>query len=73
MVGFNTFAECSNARAVVEEGPALGDPRAMFPPLTDKYKKQLAQLLNHEGPVLPDRVVRLIDRLIKLKGAFSRS
>jgi aldehyde dehydrogenase (NAD+) len=70
MVGFNTFAECSNARAIIEDGAAVGDPRGMFPPLTDKYKKQLRQLLDKEGSVLPDGVVRFIDRLLKLRGGF---
>ena len=72
MVGWHTFAECSNARAIVEEGPAVGDPRAMFPPLTDKYKKQLRMLLDKQGPVLPDFAVRTIDRLLKLRGGTTK-
>ena len=71
MVGFNTFAECSNARAIVEEGPPLGDPRMMFPPLSDKYKKQLQSLLDREGPI-PDIVVKGISAMIKLGSMFSR-
>ncbi len=70
IVGWYTFSECSNARTIVEEGPPVGDPRGMFPPLSDKFKKQVSSLLNKEGPVLPDRVVRLIDRLLKLRGGF---
>ena len=35
--GRYTFLECSNARAVVEDGKGLGDPNMMFPPYSDKY------------------------------------
>lgn len=70
MVGFATFAECSNARAIVEEGPAVIDPRSVFPPLTDKYKKQLAQLI--EGKPVPSWMVKLIDRVVRFVGIFKR-
>lgn len=70
MVGWHTFNECSNARAVVEEGPPLMDPRTLFPPLTDKYKKQLVQLL--EGKPVPEGMVRAIDRVMRFFGSFKR-
>lgn len=70
LVGFNTFAECSNARTVFEEGPKVVDPRTMFPPLTDKYKKQLTQLL--DGKPVPARMVRTIDRVVRFVGLFKR-
>lgn len=68
LVGFNTFAECSNARTVFEEGPKVVDPRTMFPPLTDKYKKQLTQLL--DGKPVPTGMVKLIDKVIRFVGLF---
>lgn len=71
MVGWHTFAECSNARAVVVEGPPIMDPRDMFPPLTDKYKKQLNDLLSREKPI-PEFVVTAISGLIKLRTMFSK-
>jgi aldehyde dehydrogenase (NAD+) len=70
MVGFATFNECSNPRAIVEEGPPLQDPRGMFPPLTDKYKKQLSGLVTAEKPV-PSFVVPMISAVIKLRTMFS--
>lgn len=70
MVGWHTFNECSNARSIVIDGPALGDPRMYVPPLTDKYKKQIAGLLSQK-PV-PAGIVRLIHGVLKLKGLFSR-
>ncbi|WP_428310717.1 aldehyde dehydrogenase family protein [Hydrocarboniphaga sp.] len=69
MVGFATFNECSNARAIVEEGPPLQDPREMFPPLTDKYKKQLSGLVTAEKPI-PSFVVPMITAVIKLRSLF---
>lgn len=70
MVGFATFNECSNARAIVEEGPPLMDPRDMFPPLTVKYKKQLSDLLGREKPI-PGFVVPMVSGIIKLRTMFS--
>jgi aldehyde dehydrogenase (NAD+) len=69
--GRYTFLECSNARSIVEEGPAVGDPNMMFPPYSDKYKKMVAQLLSKPLNV-PDAVVNLINGVIKLKSAFSK-
>lgn len=70
MVGFATFNEASNARAIVEEGPPVIDPRSMFPPLTDKYKKQLAQLI--DGKPVPPGMVRVINGIVKFLGMFKR-
>ena len=42
----------------------------MFPPLTDKYKKQLTQLL--EGKPVPDGMVKVIDKVVRLVGIFKR-
>src|SRR3546814_13474496 len=66
LVGFNTFAECSNARTVFAEGPKVVDPRTMFPPLPDKYKKQLTQLL--EGKPVTARMVTTHDQVERLAG-----
>ena len=70
MVGWHTFNECSNARSVVVDGPALGDPRMYVAPLDDKYKKQIAGLLT--GKPVPQGIVRAIHGVLKLKGMFSR-
>ncbi|MGH8530913.1 MAG: aldehyde dehydrogenase family protein [Nevskiales bacterium] len=69
--GRYTFLECSNARAVVEEGPPVGDPNIMFPPYSDKYKKMIGQMLS-KSIKLPDGVINLINGIIKLTSAFSR-
>src|SRR6185503_16372010 len=54
--GKYTFLECSNQRAVVEDGPGIGDPNMMFPPYSDKYKQAIAWMLgktvNVPGAVL---------------------
>jgi len=68
MVGHATFLECSNQRAVMEEGPALMNPRDVFPPMTDKYKKQLTQLL--EGKPVPPGMVKVIDGIMRFVGKF---
>lgn len=71
MVGFNTFAECSNARTIVEDGPPLGDPRMMFPPLSEAYKKQLNLLLDKGSPI-PGPMLGVVHRLVRLPLMFSR-
>lgn len=70
MVGFATFNECSNGRAIVEEGPPVIEPRSLFPPLTDKYKAQLTQLI--EGKPVPPWMVRVIDGIVRFVGLFKR-
>lgn len=66
-----TFLECSNARSIVEEGPAVGDPNMMFPPYSDKYKKMVGQLLAKPLNV-PDVVVNLINGMIKVTSVFKK-
>jgi aldehyde dehydrogenase (NAD+) len=69
--GRYSFLECSNARAVVEEGPPITDPNLMFPPYSDKYKKMIGQML--EKPVnLPNAAINAINRVIKITSAFRR-
>lgn len=60
-----SFLECSNARAVVEEGPPITDPKLMFPPYSPKYKKMIGDLL--AKPVnLPNWGINAINGLIKV-------
>ena len=70
--GWQSFAETSNARSVVEEGPPLDkNPNAFFPPYTEKYKKTAGSMLKRPI-VVPDAVIRAINGLIKVTSAFSR-
>ncbi len=67
--GYSSFLECSNARAVVEEGPALMDPELMFPPYQDKYKKMVTDMLEKTINV-PNAVLNGIHRMIRLRTVF---
>lgn len=69
--GHFSFLECSNMRAVVEEGPPLGDPGLMFPPYSDKYKKMIGQMLEKEIK-FPDIAIKAINGVIGLTGRFRR-
>lgn len=69
--GWSTFREASNARSVVEEGPAIMDPDMMFPPYDDKYKKMVGDMLNKTMKV-PDAVIKVINGVIKVRSIFSR-
>ncbi len=69
--GHYTFLECSNARAVVEDGPAVGDPNIMFPPYSDEYKKMIGQLLGKEIK-LPDFAINAINGVIRFTSLFKR-
>ncbi|MDB5988238.1 MAG: aldehyde dehydrogenase family protein [Nevskia sp.] len=70
--GWQTFAETSNARSVIEEGPPLDkNPNAFFPPYTDKYKKMAGSMLQRPI-VVPDVVIHAINGVIKLTSSFSR-
>ncbi len=69
--GRYTFLECSNPRAVVEEGPPVGDPNIMFPPYSDKYKQMIAQFLSKEIK-MPDAAINLINGIIKFTSWFKR-
>ena len=64
--GRYSFLECSNARAVVEDGPGLGDPNMMFPPYSDKYKQAIGWMLN-KGVNVPVGVLKVINGLLGLK------
>jgi aldehyde dehydrogenase (NAD+) len=66
--GRYTFLECSNARAVVEDGKGLGDPNMMFPPYTDKYKQAIAWMLG-KSVNIPGGMLRAINGVVR---AFSR-
>ncbi|MGH8458521.1 MAG: aldehyde dehydrogenase family protein, partial [Nevskiales bacterium] len=67
--GRYTFLECSNPRAVVEDGKGLGDPNMMYPPYSDKYRQAIDWMLN-KGMNLPDGAINAINGVLK---AFSRS
>ncbi len=69
--GRYSFLECTNQRAVVEEGPPLGDPNLMFPPYSDKYKKMIAQMLG-KGIKMSDGMINAINGIIKVTSVFSR-
>lgn len=69
--GRNSFLECSNARAVVEDGPGIGDPNMMFPPYSDKYKEAISWMLN-KGVNMPDGVLNAVGGILKVTSAFSR-
>ena len=69
--GRYSFLECSNARAVVEEGPPLGDPNLMFPPYSDKYKQMIGQMLG-KGFHLPDPAINAINGLIRFTSRFRK-
>lgn len=68
MLGFATFNECSNARSIIEEGPPVINPRDTLPPVTDKFKKQMGQLI--DGKPVPGALVKTIDAVVKFVGKF---
>lgn len=69
--GHYSFLECSNQRAVVEDGPGLGDPDMMFPPYSDKYKEAVGWMLN-KGVKMPDAVLNVLGGVLKLTSAFKK-
>lgn len=69
--GHYTFLESSNARAVVEDGPGLGDPNMMFPPYSDQYLKSIAWMLGKPLNV-PQGVIRVLNAVLGLRRVFSR-
>ncbi|MES2884083.1 MAG: aldehyde dehydrogenase family protein [Pseudomonadota bacterium] len=69
--GRYSFLECSNMRAVVEDGPGIGDPDMMFPPYSDKYKEAIGWMLN-KGVNLPDSVLNAVGGILKVTSKFSR-
>lgn len=69
--GWYTFAEASNARSVMEEGPAIMDPDLMVPPYSDKYQKMVDDMLA-KSIKMPDAAINAINGVIKLRSLFSR-
>jgi aldehyde dehydrogenase (NAD+) len=69
--GRYTFLECSNARAVVEDGPGIGDPNMMFPPYSKKYKDGIAWMLSKTVNI-PNGVLKAVNGVVKLTSSFSR-
>lgn len=69
--GWYTFAEASNARSVMEEGPDIVDPGLMVPPYGDKYKKMVDDMLA-KPMKMPDGVINAINGIIKIRSLFSR-
>ena len=67
--GHFSFLECSNPRAVVEEGPPVGDPGLMFPPYSDKYKKMIGQMMGKEIK-MPDVAIKAINGVIRVMGTL---
>jgi aldehyde dehydrogenase (NAD+) len=71
--GWNTFAETSNPRSVIEDGPPLDkNPNAFFPPYTDKYKKMAGSMLTRPI-VVPSFVIHAINGIIGITSAFKKS
>ena len=68
--GRYSFLECSNMRAVVEDGPGIGDPNMMFPPYSDKYKEAISWMLN-KGVNVPDGLLNFIGGVLKLLRSLS--
>lgn len=69
--GWNTFAEASNQRSVMREGPPITDPDLTFPPYDDKYRKMVDDMLGKTMKV-PDAVISGINGVIKVRSIFSR-
>lgn len=68
--GRYSFLECSNMRAVVEDGPGIGDPNMMFPPYSDKYKEAISWMLN-KGAKVPDGMLNFIGGVLKVMRSLS--
>jgi len=69
--GFATFQETSNARSVVEEGPAVMDIKMLLPPYQAKYKKMIDDML--AKPVnVPQPIVNGIHKMVRMRTIFSK-
>lgn len=71
--GFATFAETTNPRSVVEDGPPLMDPDLFFPPYQDKYKKMIDDMLNksfHMPDVAINAINKIVDVRVKVTSLF---
>lgn len=64
-----SFLDCSNQRAVVEDGPSLPgvDPNMMFPPYSEKYKQNIGWMLAN-SPQIPAGVLRFMGTLARWFG-----
>ena len=69
--GRYTFLECSNARAVVEDGPGLGDPDMMYPPYSKKYQEAIGWMLSKTLKI-PNGVINFLNGVLSLKGGYSK-
>ena len=60
-----SFLECSNARAVVEDGKGMPgvDPNMMFPPYSAKFIKNIDFMLN-KGMHMPDGVINFLNAVL---------
>ena len=70
LVGWHSFNEASNARTIVEEGPAVIDPRAMLPPFPEKMEGVMTRLI--EGKPIPGIVVYALNYVVRFLGLFKR-
>ncbi len=61
-----SFLDCSNQRAVVEDGKGIGDPNMMFPPYSKKYEEAIGWMLN-KGMNLPNWAINLTNKLVGLR------
>jgi aldehyde dehydrogenase (NAD+) len=68
--GRYSFLECSNQRAVVEDGAGLSDPNMMFPPYSEQYRKGVDWMLG-KSLNIPAGMLRLLDRIARLRGRGS--
>ncbi|HUP91557.1 MAG TPA: aldehyde dehydrogenase family protein [Solimonas sp.] len=64
--GRYSFLECSNPRAVVEDGPGIGDPNMMFPPYSKKYQEAIGWMLGKTVNV-PSWLLAGINKVLSLK------
>ena len=64
--GRYTFLECSNARAVVEDGPGIGDPNIMFPPYSAKYRQGIEWMMKN-SPNVPGWLHRTMTAVLRRK------
>ena len=64
-----SFLDCSNQRAVVEDGPSLPgvDPNMMFPPYSKKYQDSIAWMLGN-SPNVPQGMLKFLGGLARLFG-----
>lgn len=63
--GRYSFLECSNPRAVVEDGKGLGDPNMMYPPYSATFRKNIDWMLN-KGMNMPDGVINFLNAVLRL-------